>query len=113
MNAPYYVLIIILLAANLYSKQFPPQITAFIHSIWGIITLIILIVGSIQKEYMVIAGLLFLLYFRTMPKKEGFVPGDLTNHHLIDTDHRWFIEKLMKERPYIIEDSVVSTDAVQ
>lgn len=46
---------------------------------------------------------------RRLPTKEGF-NSDVT---LIDSKHKWFVEKVLGENPLLIEEENVTTQAIQ
>jgi len=63
-------------------------------------------------------------FFRQQIQSEGFdnfkpsfMPGDLRNTYVVTEnkgkDERWFIERILKEQPYIIKEDAIETSAVQ
>jgi hypothetical protein len=119
-TGPYYIVLFICALLIIYADKLSAEIQTFPHTWYGILITIVFFVGLVIQGQTILAGLLLIFFFRTMASirkngyvNEGFVPGDVINHHIIEGSNRWFIEKIMKERPYLIEDSVVSTDAVQ
>jgi hypothetical protein len=122
---PYYIILFLIIIAVLYVDHIPNNILRFIDSIWGKLLFIVLLLGLIKKDHSVIAILLVIFYFRVLLEAnkqhntfgskldEGFTPGAITNHHIVEKDHRWLVEKMLNERPYLIEDSVVTTEPIQ
>ena len=49
--------------------------------------------------------------------KPSFMPSDLRNTYVVTenkgADERWFIERVLKEQPYIIKEDAIETSAVQ
>ena len=118
-TGPYYIVIFICALLIVYADKLPAGVQTFPHTWYGILITIVFFIGLVIQGQTILAGLLLIFFFRTMVSvrkyiaTEGFVPGDVINHHIIEGSNRWFIEKIMKERPYLIEDSVVSTEAIQ
>lgn len=122
---PYYIILFIIIVAILYVDQIPYNILHFMESIWGKILFIVLLVGFIKRGHNVIGALIIIFYFRVLLEankqhntfgikiSEGFTPGAITNHQIVEKDNRWLVEKMLNERPYLIEDSVVTTEAIQ
>lgn len=115
-TAPYNVLIFILLLAILYFEELPRQIQTMFNSIFGKLIFIIVLLGLLMHGHIILSVILTIYYFRTLSTVnilESFVPGGVTNHHIIEGKNRWFIERLMHEKPYLIEDSIITTEATQ
>ena len=49
--------------------------------------------------------------------KPSFMPSDVRNTYVVvgnkGSDERWFIERVLKEQPYIIKEDAIETSAVQ
>ena len=73
------------------------------------------ILGLLMKGHIILSVMITIYYFRSISTStlESFVPGGVTNHHIIEGKNRWFIERLMQETPYLIEDSIITTEAAQ
>ena len=115
LTAPYTVLLFIILVCILYFEKLPHEIQTIFNGFFGKTLFIIILLGLLLKGHVILSVMLTVYYFRSISTIhiETFVPGGVTNHHIIEGKNRWFIERLMQEKPYLIEDSIITTEAVQ
>ncbi len=115
LTAPYTVLLFILLICILYFERLPKDIQTIFNGFFGKSIFIIILLGLLLNNHIILSIMLIIYYFRSLSTHtfESFVPGGVTNHHIIEGKNRWFIERLMHEQPYMIEDSIITTEAVQ
>jgi hypothetical protein len=115
LTAPYNILLFLVLICVLYFEKLPTEIKTIFNGFFGKSLFIIILLGLLLKNHIVLSIMITIYYFRSLSihTLESFVPGGVTNHHIIEGKNRWFIERLMQEKPYMIEDSIITTEAVQ
>lgn len=111
---------IALLLAIMFSKNLPLSAVQFIHSSAGRFIAILLVV-IMSVSFGILFGILtaiiiLLLYTRSNiieeTIKENFYGGGMEKR-IVPSKHTWFLEKVMNENPWIIEDEYVRTSSVQ
>lgn len=114
-TAPYNVLLFLILVSILYFEKLPREIKSIFNGFFGKTLFVLILLGLLIKGHTILSVMLIIYYFRSISNTtlESFVPGGVTNHHIIEGKNRWFIERLMHETPYLIEDSIITTEAAQ
>lgn len=114
-TAPYNVLLFLILVSILYFEKLPREIQRIFNGFFGKTLFVLILLGLLIKGHTILSVMLIIYYFRSISTVtfESFVPGGVTNHHIIEGKNRWFIERLLDETPYLIEDSIITTDAAQ
>jgi hypothetical protein len=119
-----HILLIFLVILCAYVSRIPDNIiTNFQKITYKILGLFIIIL--LTSMYGLIHGILAALAFaliisRAHRKTEGFMEyipallfGDSDGTQVVTKSHRWMVERILGENPYIIRDKEVVTSAVQ
>lgn len=112
-NLIYGVLLILLIA---FSYEVPTRVRTIMDSFWGRIIGLIAISASIRIFgwiYGLLAAIAFLLVLRGAPRPDG-----IEGFHAIEGKEverptaRWFVERVLGERPIRIENDTILTEAI-
>jgi len=111
------VTLLILVLGVVYSRHIPESIVEFIHTVPGrLISIvgIILLAVNFGFSYAVLAAMIVLLLLsRSLVKIENFVGEPEPSIRIIPNKHMWFVESVLNENPFMIEEDTVKTNAVQ
>ena len=118
-DAPYKLIIgIIIILIIVYSEAIPQKYSNFADSLIGRIIGIGIIYGVIQSLgwiYGILSALAFLMIIqgsKRLEYVEGFNGGGSINEKKI-IGKRWFVEKVLGEKPKKIETDKVTTTAIE
>jgi hypothetical protein len=123
-----HFILVALVLISVYVSRIPPRVLSTMKNpIYQILGLLFIILLTVQYGWIhgIMASLAFALVLSraTRPVKEGlvdYIPLQAEAVVIEDPDsiyipenHRWFSERLLGERPFIIRDKEVKTSAVQ
>lgn len=127
-----YILLVALVLISVYVSRIPPQvITLANHPIGQLVGFVLVIAITMQFGWIhgVLAALAYALVVSRAKReqlatqvtnKEGmidYVPAALIMEEsgttFVPQNHRWFVEKVMGENPFLIREKEVRTTAVQ
>jgi hypothetical protein len=109
--------LVVLVLGVVYSRHIPESIVEFIHTVPGrIISIggILLLAVNFGFSYAVLAAMIVLLLLsRTLAKIENFTTQPEPSIRIVPNRHMWFVESVLNENPFMIEEDTVKTNAVQ
>ena len=109
--------LVVLVLGVVYSRHIPDSIVEFIHTVPGrLISIVGIIVLAVNFgfSYSVLAAMIVLLLLsRSLVKIENFTGQPEPSIRIVANKHMWFIESVLNENPFIIEEDTVKTSAVQ
>jgi hypothetical protein len=109
--------LVILVLGVVYSRHIPESIVEFIHTVPGrLISIggIILLAVNFGFSYAILAAMIVLLLLsRTLTKIENFTGQPEPSIRIVPNRHMWFVESVLNENPFMIEEDTVKTNAVQ
>jgi len=105
----------ILILIIVYSSKIPLEYRIFVDSILGRVFGVAIIYGITQTFgwiYGLLTAMAFLLILNGSPRSEGFDGGgSVTEKNTVGP--RWFVERVLGERPYHIATDKVMTTAIE
>jgi hypothetical protein len=109
--------LVVLVLGVVYSRHIPESIVEFIHTVPGrLISIvgIILLAVNFGFSYAVLAAMIVLLLLsRSLVKIENFTGQPEPSIRIVSNRHMWFVENVLNENPFIIEEDTVKTNTIQ